>query len=91
MYYRFSKLVLLVYDVSSRKSFDNLFMWINQIEKEAYHSQVILIANKIDLDREVTTEEGEDLAREYGFYFIETSATEGTNTNRIFDFVSEKF
>ena len=45
-----------------------------------------MVGNKIDLDdeREVTFEEGKNLADQYGFNYIETSAKTGTNINELF-------
>lgn len=60
-YIRGSSLVFIVYDISNRKSFNNLQSWIdfvNNIE----NSNIVILGNKIDLDnkREVTTEEGQN-------------------------------
>ena len=42
----------------------------------------------LDLEREVSFEEGEELAKEYGFEFIETSALDGENTQDILPLIS---
>lgn len=44
----------------------------------------ILIGNKCDMDgeREVSTEEGAQLAAEYGIQFFETSAKNDTNVEK---------
>jgi Fe2+ transport system protein B len=46
----------------------------------------ILVGTKCDLEsrREVTSEEGKGLAKEYNIPFIETSAKEGTNVEEAF-------
>ena len=45
----------------------------------------ILVANKIDLpNRVIETERGEQLAKEYGLAFFETSARTGQNINELF-------
>ena len=40
---------------------------------------MILIGNKVDLKRDVTTEEGQNLANKYNIPFYETSAKESIN------------
>jgi Ras-related protein Rab-8A len=45
----------------------------------------ILVANKIDLpNRVIEAERGEQLAKEYGLHFFETSARTGANINELF-------
>ena len=73
--------VLLVYDASKKETFKKIHKWICDIEKFASSSVIIyLIANKIDIpDREVTSEEGMKLAKEYNMTYFETSAKTGKN------------
>ena len=57
VYYKGSKGAFIVYDITSRKSFDNIDKWINEIkEKNANEVKLIIIGNKIDLinERQVT-------------------------------------
>ena len=86
-YYRLSSAVVLIYDISDRQSFTNIEKSINEIE--AYWPQnvkVALVGNKSDLEieREVSYEEGSKLAKEYSFSFYETSAKEDINIKEIF-------
>ena len=39
----------------------------------------ILLGNKIDLERNVTTEQGQEMANHYEIPFVETSAKDGNN------------
>ena len=47
---------------------------------------MVLVGNKKDLDdrRQVSTEEGQELADKYGMQFYETSAKTGENVDKIF-------
>ena len=47
---------------------------------------MVLIGNKCDLNKErkVSTEEGENLAKNYGMPFYETSALTGVNVQKAF-------
>ena len=50
--------LILVFDLSRKKTFENLDNWLKQIEdKLSPNSFIYLIGNKKDLEREVTNEE----------------------------------
>lgn len=70
--------ILLVYDVTDRGSFQSIKTWVDEIDRNAdKHVNKILIGNKCDVDdsaRAVSKSEGDDLARQYGMSFFETSA-----------------
>ena len=83
-YIRGSSLVFIVYDISNKKSFDNLQSWIdfvNNIE----NSNIVILGNKTDLDsqRQVTTEEGQKFCSEKNYEFFEVSAKEDNNLNHM--------
>jgi Ras-related protein Rab-8A len=76
-YYRGAMGILIVYDVTDEKSFNNVRTWHAQIEQHASPGvNKILVGNKCDWDekRAVTIEQGRALADEFGLRFIETSA-----------------
>jgi small GTP-binding protein len=77
---------ILVYDVTNRKSFENLKNWHNEIKKVSPNISLILVGNKIDLEenREVESQEGNILADNLGLSYIETSAKTGENINDAF-------
>ena len=87
-YYKGAKGCLLVYDISKKKSFENIDKWISQFKETADNNiYVLLIGNKCDLEneREVTKEQGEEKAKFYNMAFIETSALNGTNVEKAFE------
>jgi len=50
-YYRNSAGVILVYDVSNIKSFDNIKFWFNEIKNfTSININIILVGNKSDLE-----------------------------------------
>ena len=64
-YYKGANGIILIYDVTSIQTYENVKNWITQIREEASKNVVIYIAgNKIDMEeeRKVTTEEGQKLA-----------------------------
>ncbi|CAA9988710.1 ras-related protein Rab-1B, putative [Plasmodium knowlesi strain H] len=86
-YYRGAQGIIIVYDVTDRDSFNNVKNWIIEIEKYASEDvQKILIGNKIDLknDRNVSYEEGKELADSCNIQFLETSAKIAHNVEQAF-------
>lgn len=85
-YYKGAMGIILVYDVSERNSFENVEEWISQINEEttAGEIEILLVGNKIDLERSVQKEEGEFLSKKYKIPFIETSAKEANNVEESF-------
>ncbi len=78
-YYRTVHSVILMYDVTDRSTFDNVKKWIGELDKYCDHFPVtFLIGNKTDRNRNVSTDEGEDLKEELGFtdYFEVSSFKE---------------
>ena len=92
-YYKGAQGIIVIYDITNFASFDNVKNWISQIREEVTSNVVIYIAgNKTDLEeqRKIQTEEGKNLAEEYGFHFVETSAKNGTNINEAFEDLVER-
>lgn len=86
---------LVVYDVTDRKSYNNVFGWIEEMLKHVKQKiPIVLVGNKIDLRNNVpdaiTTEEGINLRKEIiekyslDVLFIETSAKTGENVDKAF-------
>ncbi|XP_063402373.1 ras-related and estrogen-regulated growth inhibitor-like [Mytilus trossulus] len=71
---------MLVYTVVSRKSFDSLYELKKKIDdiKKGSTVPIIVVGNKCDLAhmRQVTREEGQQMAGEFGCSLVETSASE---------------
>ncbi|VDN53693.1 unnamed protein product [Dracunculus medinensis] len=86
-YYRGAMGIMLVYDITNEKSFDNIKNWVRNIEEHA-SSDVdrMIIGNKCDAEekRQVSRERGEQLAIEYGTKFMETSAKANINVEEAF-------
>ena len=92
-YYKGAHGIILIYDVTSLQTYENVKTWINQIREDAPANVVIYIAgNKIDMEeeRKVKTEEGKKLADEFGLPFYETSAKNDININETFENLVEE-
>ena len=82
-YVRNSSIVFIVYDVSNRSSFDNVQNWLSFV-KNIEKTTMILCGNKIDLEREVETKEGQEIADKEGIKFFECSAKTNDNIKNMF-------
>jgi small GTP-binding protein len=78
---------IIVYAVNNPKSFEQVQYWIDTIEEgtDLKKKPSVLLANKIDLERSVTKEEGEEFAKSKSITYSETSAKTGLNIKETFD------
>ena len=78
-FYRNSDGVIIVYDVPQKATFEKVQEWVQSISEytdSEKNIQKVLVGNKIDLQRQVTTDEGKKLAEMYNIPFFEASAKE---------------
>ncbi|KAI0786047.1 ras protein [Abortiporus biennis] len=78
---------ILVYSIASRATFERLEVFRQAMLKVKRQKPVfMLVGNKCDktYEREVSREEGLQLARSFGCEFLETSAKTATNVERLF-------
>ncbi|CCK70014.1 Rab GTPase family protein KNAG_0D02650 [Huiozyma naganishii CBS 8797] len=85
-YYRGAMGIILVYDVTDERTFENVKNWFKTVSDHATDdAQLLLVGNKCDMDtRLVTHEQGEALGKELGIPFVEASAKDDTNVNEVF-------
>lgn len=86
-FYRDAVGALLVYDITSRSSFENLEHWLGEMKKYADPNIVVmLVGNKSDLaaQRQIGPDEALTLAEKHGLACIETSAKDATNVEVAF-------
>jgi len=86
-YYRGAMGILLVYDVTDERSFNNIRTWHANIEQHASEGvNKILIGNKSDwIEKEVITEaQGEEVAHELGIRHLRASAKANVNVEEAF-------
>lgn len=86
-YYRSAILVMLVFDLTNRKTFSNLDKWIERARKLAPDEvRIVLVGNKSDnaMARAVTSKEALDFARKNEISYIETSAKTGRGVKNAF-------
>ncbi|GMT27187.1 hypothetical protein PFISCL1PPCAC_18484 [Pristionchus fissidentatus] len=86
-YYRGAMGIMLVYDITNSKSFDNISKWLRNIDEHASEDVVkMLLGNKCDMaDRRVVSKDrGEKIASDHNIRFLETSAKANINIDTAF-------
>ncbi|XP_022190679.2 ras and EF-hand domain-containing protein homolog [Nilaparvata lugens] len=87
-YFRRSDGVMLLYDVTSERSYVNIRDWMQSIEEiSGSRIPIMMCGNKVDVREEakaeglrcITEEQGMKLAAQYGSLFVETSSKTGQN------------
>lgn len=85
--------VLLVFDVTNRKSFEHICDWHQEVMATQGPNKVIflLVGHKSDLQstRVVSAQEAEELAASLGMAFMETSAKKNCNVDLAFNTLAD--
>ena len=94
-YYRGANAAFVVFDLTSKPTFDCLSEWIENYYKYSNpysEKNVVLIGNKSDLieKREVKEEEIDSFAKDNNIKYFETSAKDGKNIDESFYYIAEK-
>ena len=90
-YYRSAVGALLVYDITRKKSFENVKNWMKVLQQFAMKDVVVqLVGNKLDLEhlRTVSTKEGMLFAKDNCISFMETSALDCTNVDAVLNSIT---
>ena len=80
--------VILMYDVTKEKSFENINKWLKDIKnRSANFTKIVMVGNKIDRkdDRKITSTKGGDLASSHSLRHFETSALNNENVTKAFE------
>ena len=86
---------IVVYDVTSKHSFEALEAYIGRIQGEAQpaaRAMAVVVGNKVDRadDRQITTESGAQFASRFHLDFLETSAKTRRNIDILFENILKK-
>ena len=89
MYYKGAKAILVVFDITSKESFEGAKKWIQEIEQSNKSCSIILVGNKIDMisNRQVEESAVSDYRNAKGIEYYECSAKENLNVQNIFQTV----
>merc|ERR1712176_1356034 len=86
-YYRGAHGIIVVYDVTDQESFNNVKVWLQEIDRYANENvNKLLVGNKSDLTSKkvVDYETAKAFADELGIPFLETSAKSAANVEQSF-------
>ena len=89
-YYKGAKGAIIVYDITSETSFNNIENWINEVKSKASNNiQIMIIGNKTDLykERKISVEKGIEKAKTLNFHLFEASALDKTNVKEAFNYL----
>ena len=79
-------IIIIVYDVTDRTSFNNIKTWMNSVHNSNPYTPVYLIGNKYDIiSRVVEYNEGRIFANKYNLSFMEISAKNKSDVEKLFD------
>jgi len=92
MYYRNSRVAIVVYDVSNPESFEKAKEWIEEFRAAEQNTErvIALVGNKADLSRKVSSQLSQQYAEENGLMWMETSAKESLNVNKLFETIAPR-
>ena len=95
-FYKDSHIVLLVYDITNKESFEDLKnVWYNDLKKYGEQYTVLaVVGNKCDMyevENTVPEEEARKFAEEKNAVFMLVSAKSGDNINFLFEILANKY
>ena len=93
VFYKNAKIIILVYDITNKKSFDEIQnYWYEQIKINCDNAILAVVANKNDLYKEQTVQNktGEVFAQNIGAIFQPTSALSNECINKLFEHLGKK-
>ena len=79
--------IIVVFDITDKKTFDDVKSWVNDVYRICERNvPILLIGNKTNLEHmsAISKNEGEQLAREINGVYIETSAFNGNHIDDAF-------
>ena len=95
IYFKNSHIIILVYDITSKESFNDIInFWYNYVTENLGNNLIYaIVANKSDLylNEQVSHEEGENYAKKINAFYFETSAKNNEGINEMFSLVGKTF
>ena len=92
-YYRGAHGIIIVYDVSDKKSFIHIKDWLEDINKYTDNNPIkLIVGNKCDLtsEKQVTEEDKKALKKQTGIDIIETSAKNSFKITEAMEMITKK-
>lgn len=85
-FYRGAKVVIPVFDITNKQSWDDLPLWTEEITQRAPAAQIVLVGNKADLEHErvVPHSVAHKWAQQRSYGYLETSCATGAAVDDLF-------
>ena len=89
MYYRGAKAAVVVYDITKKDTLTGAKSWIAELQSRQPGCVIILVGNKVDLNksRTIDADEVKEYARSHHLIHTEASAKTGHNVEEIFNII----
>jgi small GTP-binding protein len=94
LYFRKAAAVVVVYDITKYKSFEEAKQWVKELAVQAPEDVIIALTGaKCDLEnaREVETRNGSQYAKSINALFTESSAKTSENVLQVFESIGQRF
>jgi small GTP-binding protein len=82
--------IILIFDITNKKSFENINNWLNEIKENFENPCIILFGNKVDVEKDkwqITKEEIEEFSKKMNLTYFETSAKTNVGINEGFSYI----
>ncbi len=89
-YYLDSSAALIVFDVSRKETFENLKVWFKDINSHCGEIPILILSNKIDLEKVVTKDDIDQFASNNKLDVYPTSAKTGENVDVMFEQIAQR-
>jgi small GTP-binding protein len=90
IYFKGSDAAFGVFDITNPQSLLKLPGWVSSIKKTVKKSiPMVMVGNKLDLERQIDRSEAEDLASRINCIYLETSAKTGENVENAFEIIAK--
>ncbi|XP_059148691.1 ras-related protein Rab-26-like [Physella acuta] len=86
--------IIIVFDLTSKSSFDTVQYWLQQVHEHAGENvDIVLVGNKVDLaeSRVIDHETASSLAQTFGAMYVECSVKTRYNVNLVFNSLASKW
>ncbi|ELP85114.1 hypothetical protein EIN_080860 [Entamoeba invadens IP1] len=90
-YFNGSTACIVVYDITRLTTFKNIEKWVAMIKNKLYDVPILFVGNKSDIEqqRDVRLEDGENMAKRFNAFFMETSCLNGNGVNKAINILVE--
>ena len=89
MFARCAQVAVIVYDVTSLSSFNNIQTWYNQMKENSQVPNIIICGNKSDLESEIPTDQFNEMKQTIKCPIYRTSAVTGSGIDILFTAIAE--